>query len=231
MRQASLRMFRSCLFRLLAIPLAILLLLAGYEAVQVFRAKARTPAALASVAARPRRLADVPEKRRAMLLAVEDPGFYRHHGIDLSTPGAGWTTITQSLVKHLYFPDGFKPGFAKIEQSLIAWWVLDPAVSKDEQLEIFVNHASFGTIDGRDVIGFADAARTFYARPIAELSDRELLSLVAMLIGPNELDPRTHPRENARRTDRIEALLAGRCKPAGVFDVDYPACDLPRTGS
>ena len=220
-------MFRSCLFRLLAIPLAILLLLAGYEAVQVFRAKARTPAALASVASRPIKLADLSEKRRAMLLKVEDPGFYRHHGMDMSTPGAGWTTITQSLVKHLYFPNGFKPGFAKIEQSLIAWWVLDPAVSKDEQLEIFLNHSSFGADGRRDVIGFADAARTYYGKPFDQLGDHEYLSLVAMLKAPYALDPKRHPQENAQRTERIEALIAGRCAPAGWTDTDYPGCNLP----
>jgi len=220
-------MFRSCLFRLLAIPFALVLLLAGYEAVQLLRARAHTPAALAGVAARPLRLADVPKARIDMLLAVEDPGYYQHHGIDLSTPGAGWTTITQALVKHLYFPGGFKPGFAKIEQSLIARYVLDPAISKDEQLEIFIDYAPFGTVDRREVTGFADAARTFYAKPFAALSDREYLSLVAMLIAPNELDPRFNPKQNADRVARIEALLAGRCKPAGVFDVRYAACDLP----
>lgn len=213
-------MFRSCLFRLLAIPLAILLLIGGYEGVQLLRARSNTPAVLASVAARPIRLADLPQARRDMLLAVEDPGYYRHHGVDFSTPGAGMTTITQALVKRLYFPGGFKPGFAKIEQSLIAWAVLDPAISKDEQLEIFINHASFGT----DLTGFDQAARAIYGRSLGELSDREYLSLVAMLIGPNELDPRTHPRENARRVDRIEAMLAGRCRPAGLTDVYYKAC-------
>lgn len=218
-------MFRSCLFRLLAIPLAVLLLLAGYEAVQVLRAKARTPAALAAVAARPLRLAALPPARRAMLLAVEDPGFYRHHGVDFSTPGAGMTTITQGLVKRLYFPEGFKPGFAKIEQSLIAWLVLDRAAGKDEQLEIFLNSAYFGSDGGRPVIGFEDAARTYYGRPIEALSDHEYLSLVAMLIGPDALDPRAHPRENARRVARIEALLAGRCKPRNLFDVEYEACE------
>lgn len=221
-------MFRSCLFRLLAIPLTAILLLAGYETVQVMRARARTPAALASVANRPLALANLPMARRAMLLAVEDPGFYHHHGVDLWTPGAGWTTIPQALVKRLYFPDGFEPGFAKLEQSLIAWLVFDPAISKDEQLEIFVNYASFGRDGPRDVIGFEDAARSFYGRPVAELSDRQYLSLVAMLIGPNDLNPRANPEANAARVNRIEALVAGRCKPLNAFDVTYPACDLPR---
>jgi hypothetical protein len=219
--------FRSCLFRLLTVPLAFLLLLAGYETVQVLRAQARTPAILAGLTARPLKLAELPTARRDMLLKVEDPGFYSHHGVDFSTPGAGMTTITQALVKRLYFPEGFQPGFAKIEQSLIARFVLDPAMPKDDQLEIFLNYASFGTEDKRQVTGFDDAARSFYGRPVAELSDREYLSLVAMLIGPNALDPREHGSDNANRVDRIQALLDGRCEPTGIFDVTYARCDLP----
>lgn len=206
----------------------MLLLLAGYEGVQLYRAQARTPAALASVASRPLKLASLPAARRDMLLKVEDPGFYSHKGVDLWTPGSGWTTISQAMVKRLYFPGGFKPGFAKIEQSLIARFVFDPAISKDEQLEIYLNHASFGTDGKREVIGFEDAARTWYGHPVAELSDRQWLGLVAMLIGPNELDPRTHPEENAERVNRLSALVAGRCKPLNAFDVRYPACDLPQ---
>ena len=38
-----------------------------------------------------------------ILLKVQDPGFYSHHGIDLTTPGAGLTTITQALVKKALF--------------------------------------------------------------------------------------------------------------------------------
>jgi membrane peptidoglycan carboxypeptidase len=213
-------MFRSCLFRLLAIPVAVLLLLIGYEGVQVSRARANTPAILAKLTDRPVRLADLPKARRDMLLAVEDPGFYRHHGVDFSTPGAGMTTITQAMVKRLYFPAGFEPGFAKIEQSLIAWLVLDRAVSKDELLEIYLNYASFGS----NIIGYDHAARAIYGRSLYELNDREFLTLLAMTLAPKDLDPRSHPRENARRVDRIEAMLAGKCKPAGLRDVDYDAC-------
>lgn len=205
----------------LLIPLAAL---AAYEAYAVARAKARTPALLAAVAAREVRLADIPARRLAMLLAVEDPGFYAHRGIDMTTPGAGRTTITQALVKRLYFRR-FEPGFAKIEQSLISRFVLDPAIAKREQLELFLNYASFGNRRGRPIIGFADAARTYFGRDLAALDDQRFLALVAMLIGPNALDPIRHPRENARRVARIEAMLAGRCQPAGVDDVTYAGCD------
>lgn len=159
-----------------------------------------------------------------MLLAVEDPGFWRHGGVDYETPGQGRTTLTQGLVKFLYF-DRFRPGFAKIEQSLIAWAVLDRAMNKRDQLSLYVNHAYLGNDRGRPVRGFEDAARTWIGKPYAALNDREFLSLVAMPIGPNRLDPIRHPQANAARVRRIEAMLAGRCRPAGLADVTYEECD------
>lgn len=203
--------------------LALLLCAVAYEAWAVFSARARTPEVLARVAARELPLASIPERRIAMLLAVEDPGFYRHRGIDFATPGQGMTTLTQSLAKFLYF-ERFTPGLAKIELMLVSRFALDPAMSKREQLEVFFNHARFGRHGGRAVTGFASAARAYYGRPFAELSDREYLGLVAMLIAPKKLDPVRNPAANADRVRRIEALLAGRCRPAGLRDVDYEAC-------
>ena len=62
---------------------------------------------------------DLSKRQTEILIKVQDPGFYNHNGMDLSTPGGGLTTITQAIVKKLYFAN-FKPGIAKIIQSLIA---------------------------------------------------------------------------------------------------------------
>ena len=206
-----------------ALVAAASLALVAFEGFALWRAKQRTPEVLAEAAKGDLELSSIPKARLAMLLKVEDPGFYDHRGVDFSTPGAGATSITQSLVKRFYF-DRFKPGFAKLEQSLIARFVLDPAMSKPAQLKAYLNHSYLGHFRGRAVIGFADAARTYYGRGLDQLTDREFLSLVAMAMAPNRLDPVRHPGENAERMRRIEALIAGKCKPAGHRDVTYEAC-------
>jgi membrane peptidoglycan carboxypeptidase len=97
--------------------------------------------------------------RVAWLLAVEDPNFYHHHGVDFHTPGAGYTTITQGVVKILFFGD-FKPGllrWRKVQQSVIAL-AFDARGSKQEQLSLFVGSVYLGTTNGRDVRGFSDAS-------------------------------------------------------------------------
>lgn len=201
----------------------LIALLIVFEAFAVWRAKQHTPEALAAASRGELQLADIPPRRRAMLLKIEDPNFYRHKGVDFSTPGAGMTTITQSLAKRFYF-DRFRPGFAKLEQSLIARFVLDPAMPKDRQLEAYLNHTYLGSPDGKAIIGYADAARHYFGKEPGQLSDRQFLSLVAMTIAPNELDPQRNGEANAERVRRIERLLAGECQPRGLRDVRYESC-------
>jgi membrane carboxypeptidase/penicillin-binding protein len=150
---------------------------------------------------------------------VEDPAFYRHLGVDLESPGAGMTTITQGLVKLLYFPEGFKPGIGKIRQTLIAQYALDNLVSKDKQLDLLLNVAYLGNRDGRPVHGFADAARTYFGKDFRVCSDTEFQSIVAMLLAPDRLTPGTPA--HAERMRRIDAYLSGAYHPESVLDVEY----------
>lgn len=209
----------------IAASIAALLLIAlvVYEAFAVWRAQQRTPHVLAAAAEGELTLEDVGKRRLDMLLKVEDPGFWDHRGVDFSTPGAGMTSISQSLVKRFYFED-FQPGFAKLEQSLIARFVLDPAMPKPAQLKAYLNHSHFGWRNRRPIIGLSAAARAYYGREVSQLDDRQFLSLVAMLMAPRELNPRENQAANAERVRRIERMLAGKCGPTGLRDVTYQAC-------
>lgn len=202
---------------------ALLLALVLFETFALWRADRRTPAVLATAAKGELELGDLPKRRLDMLVRIEDPGFYAHRGVDFSTPGAGMTSITQSLVKRFYFKN-FQPGFAKLEQSLIARFVLDPAMPKTAQLKAYLNFSHFGWRDGRPIVGLAAAARTYYNREPARLSDRQFLSLIAMLVSPREYDPLRRPEANAERVRRLTAMLANKCAPQGLRDVELRAC-------
>lgn len=169
------------------------------------------------------KLEDVPGDFQASLLAVEDPNFYTHHGIDLSTAGAGWTTITQGIIK-IYFFENFSKGlFNKLRQSIIAV-VFNSRVDKRTQLEIFINSVYLGTQNGREVIGFRDGAKTYFEKDFSQLTKDEFLQLTAIIVAPNDFEPRNHYAENQSRTNRIKHLLAGECRPAGMSDVYYENC-------
>jgi membrane peptidoglycan carboxypeptidase len=162
---------------------------------------------------------DLSPKRLAWLIKIEDPAFFLHHGVDLSTPGAGMTTITQGLVKLLYFPSGFHAGVAKIRQTLIAEYALDARVSKEDQLRLMLNMAYLGDVNGRSVHGFAQAAQVYFGKDFGQLSDEQYLTLVAMLIGPNAFKPGSVAL--AQRMELIQEYLAGTRTPASLLDVEY----------
>ena len=169
--------------------------------------------------------ATFPSSRRDWLLAVDDPMFYHHHGIDSRTRGAGYTTITEALVKILYF-DNFRPGplrWRKVKQTIIAV-AFNARISKKEQLRLFVNAVYFGNRDGHKVRGFSSASEEYLGKPFAQISDEEYLELVAMIVAPDKYNIATHPDRNHDRVGRIKLLLAGACTPRSVSDVEYADC-------
>ena len=196
-------------------------ILAGvlYQIGSVLDARHRTPGMVARILGSGQirlRSSELTPRQRDILLKVEDPGFHEHHGVDLSTPGAGLTTISQAVVKKLYFEE-FKPGLAKIRQTLIARFALDSLVPKDDQLTLFINLAHFR----EGVTGLAAAAEFYHGKKVADLGEDEFISLVAMFIAPRTFDIKDRPASNAERVRRIKRLLSGAYKPKGLMDQYY----------
>jgi len=156
------------------------------------------------------------------LLAVEDPAFRSHHGVDVQTPGAGATTITQSLAKRVAF-QRFRPGLGKVRQTAYAL-SLERRLSKDEILALWLETAEMG--EGRDgwVRGLHAAAQAFYGKATSELAPHEFHTLVAVCIAPGALNPLRPNPALRERVGRIERLLAGICAPKGPSDEWLEGC-------
>jgi membrane peptidoglycan carboxypeptidase len=165
-------------------------------------------------------LHDLSQRQLEILLTVEDPAFYQHHGVDFTTPGAGWTTITQGLAKLFYFTQ-FRQGIRKIKQTLCARFALDPLVPKDIQLTLYLNLQYFGN----GVVGLHDASEYYFHTPVHELEEPEYMALIACLISPNELNIKDHPAENAQRVQRIQQVMSGAYTPQGLLDITYEAAE------
>jgi membrane carboxypeptidase/penicillin-binding protein len=163
---------------------------------------------------------DLSKRQIDILLKVQDPGFYKHNGIDLSTPGAGLTTLTQAIVKKLYFKE-FKSGIAKIKQSLIAKFVVDKLISKDDQITLFINMMYFGRVDNKPIIGLESAAKTYYKQSLRTLDEDRYISLIAMIVMPGTFHIIDHPEWNRDRVNRIRELVAGNYKPKSLMDQYY----------
>ncbi len=206
--------------------LILLIILAGYEYWRVRVAQATTREIFATYLASNNiqlRVEDLTSWQIETLLKIQDPGFYEHDGVDGRTLGSGQTTITQSLVKRFYFQK-FKPGFAKIEQTLIARYAVDPAIDKASQITAFINITPMGKCGGASITGFTAAALCYYQHPITDLSKDEYISLVAILIGPTTYNPVTRPDAHLERVNRLKKYLNGDCLPTNAHDVYYTAC-------
>ncbi len=163
-----------------------------------------------------------PEKLNA-LIQVEDPTFFENNGWDFNTPGAGFTTISQSIGKQIYF-NHFKPGIRKIRLLYLTRFALNPVVSKNEILTVFMNYAYFGNQNGQEIHGFENASNAYYHKSFESLTYDEYLSLLAMLISPNEYHVIRHADKNLEQVKRIKNLLQGKGKPLNWNDVELEGC-------
>jgi len=203
--------------------LVILVAIIGYYTVEAFVARDDTPSIVDSYMSSGQievTLDQLSDRQIDILLAVEDPSFYEHKGVDFATPGAGWTTITQGLAKQFYF-ENFQQGLMKIKQSLCALFALDPLVDKDTQLTLYINIMYYGN----GIYGIQDAAEFYYGKTVSNLSEDEYISLIGSIVSPEELNVRDNPDDNAVRVKRIKKVLSGAYTPSGLFDIYYEGAD------
>jgi monofunctional glycosyltransferase len=227
--------------RIIQVIGAVIAILVLYLAVAGVWAYAVTPRVVMQ-ASTPRLLdlRSLPAGTVEMLLRMEDPTFRTHRGIDPFTPGQGRVTITRALVHMLYLDrydlsgvaGGLQSAYRLVDRVAgpvdlgpdVMALVVNARLGKTRQLQLFLQHVYMGRHGSRQVYGFPDAARAYFGKDARQLSRREVVTLVAMMVGPNRFHPVRHPDALAERVRRIERLLRGRCKPRGVRDVYYAAC-------
>lgn len=210
--------------------LAAILALGIYEGIKLRQAHSKlnsvfAPYRTAEAKINPEVLAwaDLTPRQQEMLLQIEDPGFFDHKGVDITTKGARLTSITQAVAKKLFFDD-FKPGFAKLEQTLIARYVITPNVDKKSQLTAFLNVVYLGNHQGEPVYGFGDGAQMYFGKSVPDLADDEFMRLTGALIAPKAYPPIAGNEKSDARLARLKKLTAGECVPQGVTDVTLEVC-------
>ncbi len=130
---------------------------------------------------------------RKALLAAEDHRFYEHHGVspigiaravfaNLSHGKVkeGGSTITQQLVKNLFF-DGEKRTIDLKLAELYLSMKLEDRFSKDKILELYLNEVYFGN----NAYGIEQAARKYFAKRAVELDVAESAYLAGIIRSPS----------------------------------------------
>jgi penicillin-binding protein 1A len=160
------------------------------------------------------RIEAMPRHLRHAVIAVEDAGFYSHHGVspvaiiraafaNLLAGGIeqGGSTITQQYVKNAY-TGSERTIVRKVEEALLAI-KLEREISKDEILERYLNSIYFG----RGAYGIEAAARVYFGVPASELRLIESATLAGLIAAPAHYDPVEHPtRARGRRNHVLDRM-------------------------
>ena len=158
------------------------------------------------------RLARISPRLIAAVVTSEDALFCRHHGVDWGAlneviidadedgPSRGASTITMQTAKNLFLWPQRSTVRKGLEIPLAL--ALDRAWGKRRVLEVYLNIAEWG--DG--LFGAEAAARRYFHKSAADLSQREASLLATALPNPILRDP-SRPK---RRHAVLAAINAGR---------------------
>ena len=160
-------------------------------------------------------LGDLPSIAVSAVVESEDHNFWRHRGVDgvavaravyLDLRGGryGASTLTMQVARML-LGNEHRSISAKLRESLLALRI-ERAVDKRAILEQWMNRAYFGN----HVVGFEAAARYYFGKPAAALSDGEAVLLAVIPRAPTAYDPIARLSATVRRRDYVLDLLVDR---------------------
>jgi monofunctional biosynthetic peptidoglycan transglycosylase len=115
----------------------------------------------------------------------------------------GRSTITQQLVKNLYFTP--ERSLARKGAELFVARRMEALLSKDRILEVYLNTVELGP----GIFGVEAAAQEYFEVPAARLSSFQAASLAATLPHPLTSNPKYRPSRMAWRRDLIMRRLRG----------------------
>jgi monofunctional biosynthetic peptidoglycan transglycosylase len=149
------------------------------------------------------------------VIAAEDQKFFGHEGIDWEAIkksaefnrkkgrlARGGSTITQQLVKNLFFTT-HRSFTRKIREVMVAYW-LEGELTKGRILELYLNVIEWG--DG--IYGCEAAALRYYGRPASSLDEEEAAGLAAMIPNPRRINPFVNRRLHERAQHRVLWLMS-----------------------
>lgn len=171
-------------------------------------------------------LKSIPRSLVNATLSTEDRSFFTHWGIDLwgvaraavtdvlhRRRAQGGSTITQQLARNLFLTHE-RTFTRKLKEAALAI-ELERNYSKEQILEMYFNQIYFG----EGAYGVEAAAKTFFGRPLAELSLAECALLAGVPANPSLYSPRRQPKAAlARRSKVLRNMLVTKAISQVEFD-------------
>jgi penicillin-binding protein 1A len=159
-------------------------------------------------------------------LSTEDRNFYQHWGVDLWGVGRaamqdvlqmrraqGGSTITQQLARNLFLTHE-RTLTRKFKEIALAIEI-ERNYSKDQILEMYFNQIYFG----EGAYGVEAAAKTYFAKPVQELTLSECALIAGLPANPSVYSPRRRPAAaRLRRAKVLRNMLATKAITQVEFD-------------
>ncbi|VFR31043.1 Multimodular transpeptidase-transglycosylase [plant metagenome] len=169
------------------------------------------------------RFNEIPDVMKSAVLAAEDDRFYQHGGIDwMGVARAGLTniismsksqgasTITMQVARNFYLSS--EKTYSRKFYELLLTFKIESQLTKDQILELYMNQIYLG----HRAYGFAAASRTYFGKPLAEVTAAE----AAMLAGIPKAPSRFNPIANFPRAELRQRYVLGRMQSLGYLTPD-----------
>lgn len=159
-------------------------------------------------------LSDIPVSVRQAVMAIEDINFLEHGGvsprsivrailkdIQAGKKAQGGSTITQQLMKNLYFSRQ-KSWWRKIREAVFAI-VTEIKHSKEDILEAYLNEVYMGQWSTQEIHGVSEGARFYFNQSISDIGLSQAATLAALVQSPNAYDPHKDPTPLLKRRNLV----------------------------
>jgi penicillin-binding protein 1A len=179
------------------------------------------------------------------VLAVEDPHFYNHHGLDFKgiiragiknfaygRVVEGGSTITQQLTRNLFLTKR-KTIARKLAEAILALQI-ERRYTKEEILELYLNQVYLG----HNAYGIESAANLYFGKTAAELNLAEASIIAGLIRGPELYSPyRNFNGAKLRQIYVLNRMLEQKAitepegKLAAAENLDFSPKNLKRMGA
>jgi penicillin-binding protein 1A len=166
------------------------------------------------------RFDEIPPVMRQAVLAAEDDRFYSHGGVDWmgvaravltnvvkGSKTQGGSTITMQVARNFYLSS--EKTYSRKFYELLLTFKIENELTKDQILELYMNQIYLG----HRAYGFAAASRTYFGKPLSEVTPAE----AAMLAGIPKAPSRFNPITNFPRAEIRQHYVLGRMKTLGYL--------------
>lgn len=158
---------------------------------------------------------NTPKMLVGAILSAEDERFYQHGGIDYigvvralvsniisGRKQSGASTITMQVARN-FFLSSQKTYTRKFNEVLLSYKI-ENSLTKDQILELYINQIYLG----QRAYGFAEAALTYFGKPLDKLSIAEYAVLAGLPKAPSAYNPVV----NKKRSHEREMYVLGRMR-------------------